>query len=118
MVETWWKSYFQAPGLRVFWVLPRETTDRLLPLEVTPAPQEIVRVLVGRSEVLRPRQEAEWLADSLKTGDEAGPWNWLVGSDRFGAAIQRRVITLKNKATARIDSESGVSNIVLRKDGK
>ncbi len=94
MVETWWHSYFESPGLRVFWVLPRETTDRLLPLEVSPPAAEIVRVLVGRSEVLRPRKETEWFAESRKTGDEAGQWNYLVQSDRFGLAIQERVKSL------------------------
>ncbi len=118
MVETWWRSYFQAPGLRVFWVLPRETTDRLLPLEVTPAPEETVRVLVGRSEVLRPKQEAQWLADSRKTGDKAGPWIGFVASDRFGAAIQERVIKLKENTAAGSDSKSGVSNLVLTKEDK
>ena len=94
MVETWWHSYFEAPGLRVFWVLPRETTDRLLPLQITPTPPEIVRVLVGRSEVLRPRKEAEWMAMSRKTGDEASYWASLVATDRFGLAIQKRIQTL------------------------
>lgn len=100
MVETWWHSYFEAPGLRVFWVLPRETTERILPLEVSPAPVETVRVLVGRSEVLRPRQEAQWLAASRKTGNEAMPWNSFIQSDRFGLAIQERVKTLAGATAA------------------
>lgn len=98
MVETWWHSYFEAPGLRVFWVLPREATDRLLPLDVSPPPAEIVRVLVGRSEILRPRQEAQWLAASRKTGDEANAWNALVQADRFGLAIKERVKALESVA--------------------
>ncbi|MES2440130.1 MAG: hypothetical protein V4584_13760 [Verrucomicrobiota bacterium] len=96
MVETWWHSYFEAPGLRVFWVLPREATDRLLPLQVSPPPVEIVRVLVGRSEVLRPRQEVLWQAISKKTGDEAAQWNQIVQTDRFGLAIQERMKALGN----------------------
>ncbi|MES2660961.1 MAG: hypothetical protein V4689_20210 [Verrucomicrobiota bacterium] len=98
MVETWWHSYFEAPGLRVFWVVPREATDRVLPLEVSPQPVEVVRVLVGRSEILRPRQEAQWLAASRKTGDEANPWTYLVQADRFGLAIQERVKALGSVA--------------------
>ena len=101
MVETWWHSYFEAPGLRVFWVLPRETTDHLLPLEASPAPAETVRVLVGRSEVLRPRKETEWLAASRKSGDEAVSWNNLIGYDRFGLAIKERVSTLEKATAAR-----------------
>jgi hypothetical protein len=98
MVETWWHSYFESPGLRVFWVLPREKTDQLLPLDVSPAPSELVRVLVGRSEVLRPRQEMEWQKLALKTGDEAYQWNNLVFGDRFGLAIKERIATLSSQA--------------------
>ncbi|MEO5913560.1 MAG: hypothetical protein ABIS50_04970 [Luteolibacter sp.] len=99
MVETWWHSYFEAPGLRVFWVLPRETTDRVLPLDVSPPAAEIVRVLVGRSEVLRPRKEKEWLAASHKTGEEANTWNYLVQADRFGLAIKERVKALEKSTS-------------------
>ena len=98
MVETWWHSYFESPGLRVFWVLPREKTDQLLPLEVSPAPTELVRVLVGRSEVLRPRQEKEWQKLAVKTGDEANAWNYLVYGDRFGLAIKERITMLSHQA--------------------
>jgi len=95
MVQTWWSSYFETEGLRVFWILPRATTERILPLGITPSPANTVRVLVGRSEVLRPRQEAAWLAASRKTGDEASSWNDTVQSDRFGLAIQERVKALE-----------------------
>lgn len=94
MVETWWTSYFSTPGLRVFWVVPRSATDRILPLEPSPAPASIVRVLVGRSEVLRPRQEKEWLALSQRTGNEAAHWEQLVFADRFGLAVEQRVKAL------------------------
>jgi hypothetical protein len=99
MVETWWTSYFSTPGLRVFWVVPRSATDRILPLEASPAPTSIVRVLVGRSEVLRPRQEKEWLALSQRTGNEADQWKQFVFADRFGLAVEQRVKVL-SAATA------------------
>lgn len=98
MVETWWKSYFEAPGLRVFWVLPTDKTNQILPLQVSPEPQSIVRVIVGRSEVMRPRQETRWLAQSRLTGDEAIGWNHLISSDRFGLAIQRRMKTMEARS--------------------
>lgn len=97
MVQTWWTSYFERDGLRVFWIVPQAVTDRILPLSVEPAPEKIVRTLVGRSEVLRPREEQQWLAASRKTGNEAYPWQSLVGSDRFGLAIQERVQTLASQ---------------------
>ncbi|MEO8617036.1 MAG: hypothetical protein ABI600_17985 [Luteolibacter sp.] len=99
MVQTWWTSYFESTGLRVFWVLPSSTTDKILPLAVSPQPEKIVRVLVGRSEVLRPSVEREWLAQSKLTGDSAYVWNYTVENDRFGLAIQERVNAL-GKATA------------------
>ena len=34
--------------------LPRAWTDRTLPLKLNPAPRELVRVMVGRAEVLTP----------------------------------------------------------------
>jgi hypothetical protein len=97
MVETWWNSYFEAPGLRVFWVVPTQTTDQILPLKVSPPPTRTVRVIVGRSEVLRPRQEAEWLAASRQTGDNAAGWKYLVTADRFGLAIQQRVEAIETQ---------------------
>jgi hypothetical protein len=47
MLETWNESYFQTPGLRVFYVVPPEWTAYFLPLQVS-VPHELTRVLVGR----------------------------------------------------------------------
>jgi hypothetical protein len=66
MVNTWEKSYFQTDGMRMLYVLPRKTTDEVIPLRIQPAPQELVRVMVGRVEVLTPaleRQIEQALAD-------------------------------------------------------
>src|SRR5205823_11569620 len=54
MVNTWKDSWFAEDGLRVLYVLPREWTDRTLPLTIAPAPRDLVRVMVGRAEVLTP----------------------------------------------------------------
>ena len=58
MIETWKDSWFEE-GLRVFYVLPRMTTDEILPLQVAPRPKETVRVLVGRAEVITPEMEQD-----------------------------------------------------------
>lgn len=57
MVNTWADSWFAEEGTRIFYMVPRETTDKLLPLTISPPPDESVRVLVGRVEVLTPRVE-------------------------------------------------------------
>jgi hypothetical protein len=56
MLETWKDSWFEE-GLRVFYVLSRKSTDKILPLNIAPKPKEIVRVMVGRTEVITPEME-------------------------------------------------------------
>jgi hypothetical protein len=51
MIATW-RSTWSEPGLRVLYVVPRRLTDEVLPLAITPPPSALVRVLVGRTEVL------------------------------------------------------------------
>ncbi|HAB15705.1 MAG TPA: hypothetical protein PLX89_01720 [Verrucomicrobiota bacterium] len=57
MVATWRDAWFDEDGLRILYLLPREWTDGILPLELTPAPTELVRVMVGRAEVFSPDEE-------------------------------------------------------------
>jgi hypothetical protein len=61
MVKTWRESWFEEEGLRVFYVLPRAWTDAILPLTLDPHPRELVRVMVGRAEVISPKTEWELL---------------------------------------------------------
>lgn len=99
MVDTWWTSYFGANGLRVFWVVPESRTAAILPLEVTPAPDKQVRVIVGRSEILRPAREQEYLALSQSSSErEALNWQHVVNKDRFGLAYKQRVDALARAA--------------------
>lgn len=58
MVRTWRSSWFTEPGARLFYIVPRRLTDEIIPLTVEPSPDEIVRVLVGRMEVLTPEAGA------------------------------------------------------------
>ncbi len=73
MVGTWQQSFFETDGLRVLYPLPRAETDWLLPLSVSPAPRESVRVLVGRMDVLTPQAEQEALAalPLIRTAEDA-----------------------------------------------
>ena len=58
MVRTWEDSWFE-PGLRVLYVLPDREVDDILPLTVSPRPDEVERVLVGRVEVITPEMQAD-----------------------------------------------------------
>jgi hypothetical protein len=62
MVRTWARSWFRSEGTRVMWIVPRATTDAILPLSIDPAPDELVRVLVGRLEVILPETAEEVIA--------------------------------------------------------
>ncbi len=52
MVNTWTTSYFQTDGVRVLFVLPQSWTDAFIPMTIAPEPKQIVRVMVGRVELL------------------------------------------------------------------
>lgn len=58
MVETWRDSWFEE-GRRIFYIVPRRMVDRVLPLEIQPAPAQTDRVFVGRIELLAPWMEQE-----------------------------------------------------------
>jgi hypothetical protein len=58
MIETWRDSWFEE-GQRVFYIFPRQSTDEELPLHIDPAPANLVRVMVGRAEIITPEMESE-----------------------------------------------------------
>jgi hypothetical protein len=70
MLNTWRDSWFEE-GLRVFYVLPRETVDAILPITIEPKPKELVRVLVGRAELITPEMERDVAAQLSKYEDPA-----------------------------------------------
>lgn len=54
MVETWRDAWFEDQGVRILYVLPRVWTDTTLPITLNPPPRELVRVMIGRAEVITP----------------------------------------------------------------
>jgi hypothetical protein len=63
LLNTWEVSYFKSTGLRVFFLVPRAWTDFYLPLEIS-QPADINRVMVGRIELVTPRQRQDLAAIS------------------------------------------------------
>jgi hypothetical protein len=53
MVATWRDSWFEE-GTRVFYLVSRKAIDSILPLDITPQPESVVRAFVGRLEVVTP----------------------------------------------------------------
>ena len=68
MLNTWRDSWFEE-GLRVFYVLPRQAVDAILPVTISPRPREFARVLVGRAELITPEMEGH-VAGQLARLDE------------------------------------------------
>lgn len=53
MVETWKDSWFEE-GSRLIYIVPCGFVDNVLPLTINPAPGQMVRVFVGRLEIVTP----------------------------------------------------------------
>jgi hypothetical protein len=96
MLKTWRDSWFE-PGLRVFYVVPKMATARTLPLHLDPAPAELVRVLVGRAEIITPEMEtviaglaAKLGNDSIETRESAS--KALAAYGRFAEPVLKKIL--------------------------
>jgi len=57
MLETWKLSYFKSNGQRLFFLVPRDWTDSVLPLKISQK-CDLTRVMMGRIELITPQQRA------------------------------------------------------------
>jgi hypothetical protein len=83
MMKTWNASWIEE-GLRVFYLLPRAATDRILPLELAPAPRSIERVFVGRAEILTPDRVSEILVAAERFAQGYGRADAVAALRRHG----------------------------------
>ena len=72
LLSTWQWSYFESPGLRVFYLVPRPWTDFYLPLSISGNPRT-ERVMVGRIELVSDEQR-ELLGKLRKAEISDGRW--------------------------------------------
>lgn len=93
MIETWRRSWF-GEGSRLLFTLPRARIDALLPLTITPTPDRIERVFVGRYEIVTPELHEEILsfAQRLERGEIDTPALEAARQryERVGYAVMRR----------------------------
>ena len=84
LLATWQKSYFASPGLRLFYLVPRQWTDHYLPLTLS-QPASVNRVMIGRLELISDEQRA--LLDRLaRVASSDGSW---IGQIPESAARER-----------------------------
>ncbi len=69
MIQTWRNHWFEE-GSRLFYIVPPRFVDTVLPLTVTPAPAQTVRVFVGRLELISPATQKA-VAAALASNDNA-----------------------------------------------
>ncbi len=55
LLNTWEASYFKAAGQRLFFLVPNEWTDHVLPLTIS-VPATVKRAMMGRIELVSPKQ--------------------------------------------------------------
>jgi hypothetical protein len=86
MFETWRDSWFEE-GSRLLYIVPRQFVDSVLPLSISPAPAQTVRVFVGRLELITPATQRA-VEQALATHDRAT----LAKYNRFLVPIIERII--------------------------
>ena len=97
MVNTWRRSYFENDGIRVLYILPQSWTEAFLPMTLDPKPSKLVRVMVGRTELLTPEREAQATAAvrdlaSSETTRREKAFDWLRNQGRYVEPILRQVL--------------------------
>jgi hypothetical protein len=73
LLNTWEASYFRRPGLRMFFMVPRQWTDAHLPLRISAA-CDVQRAMVGRIELVTPRHRE--LLKQISAGPVSTP-DWV-----------------------------------------
>jgi hypothetical protein len=68
MFETWRDSWFEE-GSRLLYIVPRQFVDSVLPLSISPAPAQTVRVFVGHLELVTPATQRA-VEQALATHDQ------------------------------------------------
>jgi hypothetical protein len=120
MVNTWEKSYFRSEGLRVLSVLPREVVDGVIPIQIKPAADELIRVMVGRVEILTPQREREIEQFVTKLGAKEYKVRQaaslgLAKLGRITEPVLRRVIATSNDPEVRSRAETLIKQVAEAK---
>jgi len=95
MLETWKSSWFDE-GSRILYMVPRPFVDSVLPIAITPTPARLVRVFLGRMELITPATE-QAVESAFARNDRAT----LVKYGRFLDPILRAMIASATDPAAR-----------------
>ena len=98
MLNTWRDSWFEE-GLRAFYIVPRKNTDAILPLAITPEPAALVRVLVGRTELITPEMETDVTTQVVKLKDPANRQAALKAINKYGRFVEPILNQIRDRNT-------------------
>jgi hypothetical protein len=70
MIATWQDTWFEE-GARLLYIAPQHAVDKVLPLDITPRPAKVVRVFVGRMELMTRETLADVKSGLLKNDQRA-----------------------------------------------
>jgi hypothetical protein len=116
MVNNWEKSYFRTEGLRLLYMIPRPVVDAALPIRISPSPSQLVRVMVGRVEVLTQEKERE-LEQAVVNLDAKNPKEQQAARatvarlGRFQEPALRRIAALSGDAKIRFRAEALIKKL-------
>jgi hypothetical protein len=107
LVEIWGDDMFTTPGDRLLYIMPSNEVERLLPLNIQPAPSQTVRTLIAWVELSTPEAEKKVMDLVEKLGSDA--WaereaanKELRNLDRFAEAILRRALNTTEDAEVKM----------------
>src|SRR5262249_42187179 len=116
MVNNWEKSYFRTEGLRLLYMIPRPAVDAALPIRISPSPSQLVRVMVGRVEVLTHEKERELEQagvnlDAKRPKGQKAARATLARLGRFQEPALRRIAALSGDAKIRSRAEALIKTL-------
>jgi hypothetical protein len=105
MIETWSDSWFEE-GTRILYLLPSSAVDSILPLEIKPAAASVVRVFVGRLELVTAARLTD-LEAALRTNDRTT----LAKYGRFLRPLADRLFEIPLPAADRVRFEAMIDAV-------
>lgn len=121
MIKTWRTSWFEE-GLRVFYLLPRATTDAVLPIEIDPKPAQLTRVLVGRAELITPEMERSVQKQVMMLGNPSPAVReqamlTIRKYGRFSEPILKRILENERNGLMRKRIEGLINSTATKQEG-
>lgn len=105
MFETWRDSWFEE-GSRLLYIVPRQFVDGVLPLTITPAPAQTVRVFVGRLELVTAATQRA-VEQALASHDQTT----LTGYGRFLVPILENMIAGEKNSAKKAQLSEYLNNV-------